>query len=628
VAEISDLLAAHERKSLLRFLMCGSVDDGKSTLIGRLLYESQALYADQLATLEVDSRRAGTQDGELDFALLTDGLAAEREQGITIDVAYRHFSTEHRHFIVADAPGHEQYTRNMVTGASTADCAVILIDARLGVSRQTRRHSYLVTLLGIEHVVVAVNKMDTVDYSSERFDEIQRAYADVMARIEFSGETTCIPVSALRGANVLERSAETPWYEGPTLMQYLDTVEVERSAISSPFRMPVQWVNRASSDFRGFAGTIVSGTVAPGDEIVSAPSGASSRIKRIVGPDGDLDRAIAGQAVTLTLADQIDCSRGDVIAPPADPPTISDQLQATIVWMHGEPMLRGRNYLMRIGSATVGATVSPLKYKLNVDSLEHVAATHLELNEIGRCDLELSAPVAFDPYRSNRDTGAFILIDRITNETVGAGLIEFALRRSENIRWQTVTVDRAARASALSQTPCVLWLTGLSGAGKSTIANLVEAELHRRGHHTYLLDGDNVRHGLNRDLGFTDADRVENIRRVAEVSRLMLDAGLIVIVSFISPFRSERQMARRLFDEGHFLEVYVDTPLAVAEQRDTKGLYRKARSGELANFTGIDSPYEPPEDPEIRLDTTSQSVEESVAAVLDALEQRELVPRA
>jgi bifunctional enzyme CysN/CysC len=626
VAEISDLLAAHERKSLLRFLMCGSVDDGKSTLIGRLLYETQALYADQLATLEDDSRRAGTQNGELDFALLTDGLAAEREQGITIDVAYRHFSTEHRHFIVADAPGHEQYTRNMVTGASTADCAVILIDARLGVSRQTRRHSYLVALLGIEHIVVAVNKMDTVEYSSERFDEIQRSYADVMARIEFSGEATCIPVSALRGVNVLERSADTPWYEGPTLMEYLETVEVERSAIASPFRMPVQWVNRASSDFRGFAGTIVSGTVAPGDEIVCAASGASSRIDRIVGADGDLERAIAGQAVTITLADQIDCSRGDVIATPAAPPTISDQLQATIVWMHEEPMLRGRNYLMRIGSATVGATVSPLKYKLNVDSLEHIAATHLELNEIGRCDLELSTPVAFDPYRSNRDTGAFILIDRITNETVGAGLIEFALRRSQNIRWQTVTVDRAARSSALSQTPCVLWLTGLSGAGKSTIANLVEAELHRRGHHTYLLDGDNVRHGLNRDLGFTDADRVENIRRVAEVSRLMLDAGLIVIVSFISPFRSERQMARRLFDDGQFLEVFVDTPLAVAEERDTKGLYRKARAGDLANFTGIDSPYQPPEDPEIRLDTTSQTVDESVGAVLGALESRELVP--
>ena len=628
MAEISDLLDAHERKSLLRFLMCGSVDDGKSTLIGRLLYETQALYADQLAALEDDSRRAGTQDGELDFALLTDGLAAEREQGITIDVAYRHFSTEHRHFIVADTPGHEQYTRNMVTGASTAECAVILIDARLGVSRQTRRHSYLVALLGIEHVVVAVNKMDTVDYSQERFDEIQRAYAAVLERIEFSGEATCIPVSALRGANVLERSEHTPWYEGPTLMEYLEGVEVERSTIEKPFRMPVQWVNRASADFRGFAGTIVSGALTPGEEIVAAPSGRKSRIERIVTADGDLDRAIAGQAVTLTLADQIDCSRGDVIAAPADPPTVSDQLQATIVWMHEEPMLRGRSYLMRIGEATVTATVSPLKYKLNVDSLEHVAATKLELNEIGRCDLELSSPVAFDPYRQNRDTGAFILIDRITNETVGAGLIEFALRRSQNIRWQEVTVDRDARATALSQTPCVLWLTGLSGAGKSTIANRVEAELHRRGHHTYLLDGDNVRHGLNRDLGFTDADRVENIRRVAEVAKLMVDAGLIVIVSFISPFRSERQMARGLFDEGQFLEVFVDTPLAVAEERDTKGLYRKARAGQLANFTGIDSPYEPPENPEIRLDTTAEEVQGSVARVIEALESRELVPRA
>ncbi len=627
-AEISELLAAHERKSLLRFLMCGSVDDGKSTLIGRLLYETQALYSDQLAALEDDSRRNGTQDGELDFALLTDGLAAEREQGITIDVAYRHFSTDRRHFIVADTPGHEQYTRNMVTGASTADCAVILIDARLGVSRQTRRHSYLVALLGIEHVVVAVNKMDTVDYSAERFEEIERAYADVMGRIEFAGDATCIPVSALRGANVLHRSEDTPWYSGPTLMEYLEGVEVESSALASPFRMPVQWVNRASADFRGFAGTIVSGEVTPGAEVVAAPSGQTSRIERIVGPEGDLERAIAGQAVTLTLTDQIDCSRGDVIATPADPPTVSDQLQATIVWMHDKPMLRGRNYLMRIGSATVGATVSPLKYKLNVDSLEHVAATRLQLNEIGRCDLELSTPVALDAYRSNRDTGAFILIDRITNDTVGAGLIEFALRRSQNLRWQAVTVDRAARSAALSQTPCVLWLTGLSGAGKSTIANRVEAELHRRGHHTYLLDGDNVRHGLNRDLGFTDADRVENIRRVAEVSRLMLDAGLIVIVSFISPFRSERQMARRLFDDGQFLEVFVDTPLAVAEERDTKGLYRKARSGQLANFTGIDSPYEPPEDPEIRLDTTAEAVQESVARVLEALESRELVPRA
>jgi bifunctional enzyme CysN/CysC len=607
--------------------MCGSVDDGKSTLIGRLLYETQALYADQLVALADDSRRVGTQDGELDFALLTDGLAAEREQGITIDVAYRHFSTERRHFIVADAPGHEQYTRNMVTGASTADCAVILIDARLGVMRQTRRHSYLVSLLGIEHVVVAVNKMDVVDYSRDRFTEIERAYAEVIERIGFDGETVCIPVSALRGSNVLERSERTPWYEGPTLMEYLENVEVDRSALDSPFRMPVQWVNRASSDFRGFAGTVVSGRLAPGDEIVSSPSGRRSRIERIVTADGDLDRAVAGQAVTVILADQIDCSRGDVLATPADPPIISDQLQATIVWMHEEPMLRGRSYLMRIGSATVTATVSPLKYKLNVDSLEHVAATKLELNEIGRCDLELSAPVAFDAYKDNRDTGAFILIDRITNETVGAGLIEFSLRRSQNLRWQELTVDRDARSAAMSQTPCVLWLTGLSGAGKSTIANRVEAELHRRGHHTYLLDGDNVRHGLNRDLGFTDADRVENIRRVSEVARLMVDAGLVVIVSFISPFRSEREMARGLFEDGEFVEVYVDTPLAIAEERDPKGLYRKARAGQLANFTGIDSPYEPPEDPEVRVQTTDATVEESVAQVLEALQSRDLVPR-
>ncbi len=627
MTEIPELLELHESKGLLRFLMCGSVDDGKSTLIGRLLYETQALYADQLAALEDDSRRGGTQNGGLDFALLTDGLAAEREQGITIDVAYRHFSTERRHFIVADAPGHEQYTRNMVTGASTADCAVILIDARLGVSRQTRRHSYLVALLGIEHVVVAVNKMDIVDFAAERFAEIESAYRDVMRRIEFAGEATCIPVAALHGDNVVDRSERTPWYEGPTLLEYLEGVEVDRSTIESPFRLPVQWVNRASSDFRGFAGTVVSGEVAAGDEVVALPSGRRTQVERIVTADGDLERAIAGQAVTLTFAEQIDCSRGDVIAAPAEAPTVSDLVQATIVWMHEEPMLRGRSYLMRIGEATVSATVSPLKYKLNVDSLEHVAATKLELNEIGRCDLELSAPVAFDPYRENRDTGAFILIDRMTNETVGAGLIEFALRRSNNIRWQEVTVDRAARSAALSQSPCVLWLTGLSGAGKSTIANRVEAELHRRGHHTYLLDGDNVRHGLNRDLGFTDADRVENIRRVAEVSRLMLDAGLMVIVSFISPFRSERRMARELFDDGQFLEVFVDTPLAVAEERDTKGLYRKARAGELANFTGIDSPYEPPDDPEIRLETTAQTVEESVSAVLEALESRELVPR-
>jgi bifunctional enzyme CysN/CysC len=621
--DIAELLEAHEHKSLLRFLLCGSVDDGKSTLIGRLLYETQALYADQLAALEADSRTSGTQGDELDFALLTDGLAAEREQGITIDVAYRHFSTERRHFIVADAPGHEQYTRNMVTGASTADCAVILVDAAKGVLRQTRRHSYVVALLGIPHVVVAVNKMDQVDYSAARFLEIEREYADVAARIELDN-VVCIPVSALRGENVLGRGGHTDWYTGPTLMEYLEGVEVEQAAAQRPFRMPVQWVNRASSDFRGFAGTVVSGSIAPGDEIVVAPSGHRSRIGRIVTADGDLDTAIAGQAVTVTFTDEVDASRGDVIVARDEPPRVADQLQATIVWMHEEPMLRGRSYLMRIGSKTLTATVSPLKYKLNVDSLEHVAATKLELNEIGVCDLELSAPVAFDHYEENRDTGSFILIDRISNDTVGAGLIQFALRRSANIRWQQLTVDREARAEAMRQKPCVLWLTGLSGAGKSTIANRVESELHRRGQHTYLLDGDNVRHGLNRDLGFTDADRVENIRRVAEVAKLMMDAGLIVLVSFISPFRSERQMARALFKDGEFFEVYVDTPLAVAEERDPKGLYQKARRGELRHFTGIDSPYEPPENPELRVQTTSLTVADAAEMVLGLLGQGEL----
>jgi bifunctional enzyme CysN/CysC len=620
--DITELVEAHEHKSLLRFLLCGSVDDGKSTLIGRLLYETQALYTDQLAALEADSRTSGTQGGELDFALLTDGLAAEREQGITIDVAYRHFSTERRHFIVADAPGHEQYTRNMVTGASTADCAVILLDASKGVLRQTRRHSYLVALLGIPHVVVAVNKMDQVGYSQARFLEIEREYAEMAARIELDN-VTCIPVSALRGANVAARGGHTDWYTGPTLMEYLEEVEVEQAAAQGPFRLPVQWVNRASSDFRGFAGTVVSGSIAPGDEILVAPSGHQSRIARIVTADGDLDSATAGQAVTVTLTDEVDASRGDVIVARDEPPRVADLLQATIVWMHEEPMLRGRSYLIRIGSKTLTATVSPLKYKLNVDSLEHVAANKLELNEIGVCDLELSAPVAFDHYAENRDTGSFILIDRITNDTVGAGLIQFALRRSANVRWQRLTVDRQARAAAMRQKPCVLWLTGLSGAGKSTIANRVEAELHRLGHHTYLLDGDNVRHGLNRDLGFTDADRVENIRRVAEVAKLMMDAGLIVLVSFISPFRSERQMARALFQEGEFFEVFVDTPLAVAEERDPKGLYKKARRGELQHFTGIDSPYEPPERPELRIATTETTVAEAAEMMLGLLDQDE-----
>jgi bifunctional enzyme CysN/CysC len=609
-------------------LLCGSVDDGKSTLIGRLLYESHSLYADQVAALEADSRRIGTQGHELDFALVMDGLSAEREQGITIDVAYRYFATERRQYIVADAPGHEQYTRNMVTGASTADCAVILVDATKGILTQTRRHSCVVALLGIRHVAFAVNKMDLVDYSQERFEEIEEDCRRFAAQVGLES-VTCIPVSALRGENVLHPSQHMHWYQGPTLMGYLDTVEVDQDRMqTAPFRMPVQWVNRASSEFRGFAGTVVGGTVRPGEEVMVLPSRRESVVERIVTRDGDLEFAVAGQAVTLTLADEIDVSRGDVIAHTGQPSQVADQLQATIVWMHDAPMLRGRSYLMRLGCKTVTATVSPLKYKLNVDSLEHVAATALELNEIGVCDLELNQPVAFDPYEQNRDTGGFILIDRITNETVGAGLIKFALRRSQNVQWQALTVDRAARTASMHQSPCVLWLTGLSGAGKSTIANRVEVELHRRGHHTYLLDGDNVRHGLNRDLGFTDADRVENIRRVAEVARLMLDAGLIVIVSFISPFRSERQMARSLFDELQFFELFVDAPLAIAEQRDPKGLYAKARRGELRHFTGIDSPYEHPERPELRLDTTALDPDEAAEAVISMLEERGVLPRA
>jgi bifunctional enzyme CysN/CysC len=624
-ADLASLLAAHEQKDLLRFLLCGSVDDGKSTLIGRLLYESQALYADQLAALEADSKRVGTQGDELDFALLTDGLAAEREQGITIDVAYRHFSTERRHFIVADTPGHEQYTRNMVTGASTADCAVILIDASKGVLTQTRRHTYLVWLLGIRHVVVTVNKMDAIGYDETTFRAIEREYAKAARTIGLE-DVTVMPVSALRGDNVLVSSERLAWYQGPSLMEYLETVQPESEAHTADLRLPVQWVNRASSDFRGFAGTVVSGTVAPGDKVVIMPSGRTSQIARVVTQEGDLERAVAEQAITVTLTDEIDTSRGDVIASAESPPEVSDQVQATIVWMHDEPMLRGRSYLLRIGSATVTATVAPLKHKVNVDSLEHVAATKLELNEIGVCDLELSRPIAFDPYRENRDMGGFILIDRITNDTVGAGMIHFGLRRAQNISWQDLTVDRAARAERKHQTPCVMWFTGLSGAGKSTIANRVETELHARGQHTYMLDGDNVRHGLNRDLGFTDADRAENIRRVAEVAKLMIDAGLIVLVSFISPFRSERAMARALFEEGEFFEIHVDTPLAVAEERDPKGLYEKARRGELKHFTGIDSPYEPPEAPELRIDTTDVSPPEAATRIIALLEARDLLP--
>jgi bifunctional enzyme CysN/CysC len=619
--DIEARIRAHNSRTLLRFVMCGSVDDGKSTLIGRLLYESGSLLLDQIAALEADSRAAGTQGEELDFALLLDGLAAERAQGITIDVAYRHFSTDKRHFIVADAPGHEQYTRNMITGASTADCAVILVDGRKGLLRQTRRHSHVVSLLGIRDVVLAVNKMDLVGYSEERFNEIAEEYRGFGAQLGLE-RVVCIPVSALRGDNVLATSDEMPWYQGPTLMQYLDTLEVDQARMQqASFRMPVQWVNRPDLDFRGYSGTIASGTIRPGDEVIVAPSGRRTRIERIVTHAGEQEFSVAGESVTLTLTDELDITRGDLIAHSHEPPGVADQFEATIVWMGDDPMLRGRSYLLHIGGKTVPATIAPLKHKLNIDTMAPMAATKLELNEIGVVEVELSQPIAFDPYLENRDTGGFILIDRITNNTVGAGLIHFALRRSQNLRWQVLSVDKHERSVQLHQRPTVLWLTGLSGAGKSTLANLIEVELHRRGHLTYLLDGDNVRHGLNADLGFTPSDRAENIRRVAEVAHLMVDAGLLVIVSFISPFRAEREMARSLFEPGEFVEIHVDAPLEVAEGRDPKGLYKKARRGELSNFTGIDSPYEPPEEPELRVDTTTAPPADSARLIIDLLEE-------
>ncbi|CAN5845420.1 sulfate adenylyltransferase subunit CysN [soil metagenome] len=615
-SDIDTYLAQHETKSLLRFITCGSVDNGKSTVIGRLLFESKMLFEDQLAAIEADSKKWGTQGGDIDFALLVDGLAAEREQGITIDVAYRFFSTDRRKFIVADTPGHEQYTRNMITGASTADLAVILIDARKGVLTQTRRHSYLVSLIGIRKVVLAINKMDLVDYSQKEYDRIVAEYRSFAEQIGLT-DIQAIPLSALRGDNMTEASRNTRWYHGPTLMEYLETVDIDETRLQAePFRMPVQWVNRPNLDFRGFCGFIASGSVKPGDRIRAQPSGRESRVKAIVTPAGDQPLAVAGQSVTITLEDEIDISRGDVISAASAPAEVADQFEATIVWMIDEPMLPGRAYLLKIGTQTVSATVAEPKYKVNVNTMEHLAAKVLQVNEIGVCNIVLDRPIAFDAYNANRDTGGFILIDRLTNNTVGAGMLHFALRRSQNIHVQPVDVDKAARGTQKGQRPGVVWLTGLSGAGKSTIANIVEKKLHAMGRHTYLLDGDNVRHGLNKDLGFTEADRVENVRRVAEVAKLMVDAGLIVITAFISPFRAERLMARSLLAADEFIEVHVDTPLDVAESRDVKGLYGKARRGELRNFTGIDSPYEAPEQPELRLDTTANSAEAAAELVI------------
>jgi len=624
-AQVAVYLQQHETKGLLRFITCGSVDDGKSTLIGRLLHDTQLLLDDQVAALEADSRRHGTQNGELDFALLVDGLAAEREQGITIDVAYRFFGTERRKFIVADCPGHEQYTRNMATGASTADLAVVLVDARKGLLTQTRRHSYIVSLLGIRHVVLAVNKMDLVGYDQGTFNAIVAGYRELAAQLGIA-QVQAIPLSALKGDNIIATSAAMPWYTGPSLLEHLERIEVgqergESVSSDAAFRLPVQWVNRPNQDFRGFAGTIVGGRVAVGDEVAVLPSGRRSSVARIVTADGDLASAGDGQAVTLTLADEVDASRGDVIAAASEPPEVADQFAAHLLWMGDERLLPGRPYLLKIGTHTVGASVTEIKHRIDVNTQEHLAAKHLEINEVAFCNLHLDQPIAFEPYARNRALGGFILIDRQTNATVAAGTLDFALRRAGNIHWQHMDVDKQARARIKQQTPRCLWFTGLSGAGKSTIANLVEKKLLAMGQHTYLLDGDNVRHGLNKDLGFTDEDRVENIRRVAEVAKLMTDAGLIVLVSFISPFRAEREMARALFAEGEFLEVFVDTPLAEAERRDVKGLYAKARRGELRNFTGIDSPYEAPEQPELHLLAADSSPVELAEQVIRALRE-------
>ncbi|MEY3624076.1 MAG: hypothetical protein RLZZ407_1635 [Pseudomonadota bacterium] len=620
-SDIDAYLDVHQHKSLLRFITCGSVDDGKSTLIGRLLYDSKMIFEDQLATLESDSKRMGTQGQDIDFALLVDGLAAEREQGITIDVAYRFFATEKRKFIVADCPGHEQYTRNMVTGASTADLAVILIDARKGVLVQTRRHSYLAKLLGIRNIVLAVNKMDLIDYDQAQFDAIVAEYTEFAASIGIS-DFTPMPISGFKGDNITEISPNTPWYTGLPLMAHLETVALDNDADQSkPLRMAVQWVNRPNLDFRGFSGQIATGTVHPGDAIRVLPSGKTTTIKKIVTLDGALQEAVAGQSVTLCFDDEIDCSRGDVIAAADNPPEVADQFESTIVWMADDALIPGRSYWLKLGTQMVSATVQAPKYTVNVNSMEHMAAKTLELNAIGVAEISTDRPIVFAPYADNHALGGFILIDKISNATVAAGMLHFSLRRAQNVHWQATDIGRDAHAMLKNQKPRILWFTGLSGSGKSTIANEVEKALHLMNRHTFLLDGDNVRHGLNKDLGFTETDRIENIRRVGEVAKLMADAGLIVLTAFISPFRAERDMVRAMLPEGEFVEIFVDTPLEVAEARDVKGLYKKARAGQLKNFTGIDSPYEPPEHPDIRVNTVEMSPAEAAEYIV-----RQLMP--
>lgn len=620
--DISAYLEAHENKSLLRFITCGSVDDGKSTLIGRLLYDSKMIFEDQLDALESDSKKHGTQGENIDFALLVDGLSAEREQGITIDVAYRFFSTDRRKFIVADTPGHEQYTRNMATGASTADLAILMIDARKGILTQTRRHSFIASSLGIRKLVLAINKMDLVDYDEAVYNKIEQDFLEFAEELSAGIEIQAIPMSALAGDNITDNSDNMPWYQGPPLMEYLETVPVDDERVNAPFRMPVQWVNRPNLDFRGFSGQIASGRIKPGDKVKTLPSAKETTIERIVVHGGDLKEAVAGQSVTLTFADEVDTSRGDVICAAGEPAEVADQFQARVLWMADSEMLPGRRYLLKIGAKTVTATVLDLKFGIDVNTIQDKPAKTLGLNDFGVITLALDQPIAFDPYDQNRETGGFILIDRMTNNTVGLGLIDFALRRAGNIHWQALDVDRAALAKQKEQKPAVLWFTGLSGSGKSTIANALQQKLFAMGKHTFVLDGDNVRHGLNRDLGFTDADRVENIRRVSNVSKLMSDAGLITLVSFISPFRSERQMARNMMQDGEFVEIFVDTPLEVAEERDVKGLYKRARAGEIKNFTGLDSPYEAPESPEITINTVEQTAEQAADEIIAWMRER------